>query len=59
MNSPNTNGENQQEANVEKHSPYTTTTLIYVFNPDGQMLLATKKKTNSGFDISVEKVNTA
>lgn len=35
------------------------TSLVYVFNPEGQMLLAVKKKSDSGFDAAVEKVNSA
>lgn len=35
------------------------TNLIYVFNPQGQMLLCAKKKTNSGFEISLGKRNGA
>lgn len=35
------------------------TTLVYVFNPEWQILLAAKKKTNSGFNISLGKRNGA
>ncbi len=35
------------------------TSLIYVFNPQGQVLLCAKKKTNSGFTISLGKWNGA
>lgn len=35
------------------------TNLIYVFNPQGQVLLCAKKKTNSGFTISLGKWNGA
>lgn len=35
------------------------TTLIYVFNPAGQILLCAKKKSNSGFTVSLGKWNGA
>lgn len=35
------------------------TTLIYVFNPEGQVLLCAKKKSNSGFTLSLGKRNGA
>ncbi len=49
----------QAEGSIEKEPLMKQTTLVYVFNPEGEMLLAVKKKSDSGFDVSVEKVNTA
>ena len=41
------------------HFSVKQTTLVYVFNPQWQILLAAKKKTNSGFNISLGKWNGA
>lgn len=47
------------DASIEHEPTMKQTTLVYVFNPEGQVLLAVKKKSDSGFDVSVDKVNTA
>lgn len=53
------NSSTQPEGSIEKEPLMKQTTLVYVFNPAGEMLLAVKKKSDSGFDVAVEKVNTA
>lgn len=54
-----TNSSPKVNEDMEKEPLMKQTTLIYVFNPEGEMLLAVKKKSDSGFDVSLEKVNTA
>ena len=47
------------DGHIEKEPKLQQTTLIFVFNPEWQLLMAVKKKTQSGFDVAVEKINAA